>query len=254
MKMFDPVLGGPMEQLPNASLKMWPPGDGRVNMSHFGPQNAAERSLGQLFRARVGFLVLCVIGLYYAIHMLVEFRSVLEPFLWSVIFITAVRPVVSWVEGQLVWFCVKICVCVFGVGGGDRKKDDEEDNSLDDHSFGTMSSELEMQGLIDDGQAGHDPATSGRADAPRRGEAFGSHRGFVFLRYVAKGAAIILVLGAILSFVMMFFFFVLQSARRMREHWTVYQQGAENIRKAVMDFLNSVVAHGKDGGKGTSKG
>ncbi|CAE8583846.1 unnamed protein product, partial [Polarella glacialis] len=52
-------------------------------------QVVVDRTEGQVFRERVGFLVLCIIGAYCLMRILIELRSILEPFLWALFLVMA---------------------------------------------------------------------------------------------------------------------------------------------------------------------
>ncbi|CAL1163175.1 unnamed protein product, partial [Cladocopium goreaui] len=64
-------------------------------------QVVLARTEGQVFRERVGFVVLCIIGAYCSMRILVELRSILEPFLWALFLVMAWKPVVDGIESRL---------------------------------------------------------------------------------------------------------------------------------------------------------
>eukprot|EP00439_Symbiodinium_sp_Y106_P072481 s31_g13.t1 len=61
-------------------------------------QVVMARTEGQVFRERVGFVVLCIIGAYCSMRILVELRYILEPFLWALFLVMAWKPVVDGIE------------------------------------------------------------------------------------------------------------------------------------------------------------
>ncbi|CAD7926860.1 unnamed protein product [Amoebophrya sp. A25] len=182
-----------------------------------------QRSDGQRFRERLGFLLLCFIAFYYVVLLLINFKPVLEPLLWAVVFVCAIDPLVSFVEDGILSV---LSACSLVRRGHNRWTKNTKSSwiwSVAGPGSGTTSAILEID-KVDEGKQG---STTTR----------GHYR---FSRSLAKYASIIIVLTSIVTVGVVFFFFVLQSARRMREHWSVYEQGAANLRKALSDFQHSL--------------
>merc|ERR1719277_1843976 len=97
-----------------------------------GQQVSLMRTDGQVFRERVGFLILCVVGAYCSMRILIELKSILEPFLWALFLVMAWKPVVDALE-----FRIERCLAVTcenridealarSYGGSDSRAEHEE--------------------------------------------------------------------------------------------------------------------------------
>eukprot|EP00392_Amoebophrya_sp_AT5.2_P001613 g1615.t1 len=74
---------------------------GEQSVVNAAKRSSKDRSDGQLFRERLGFVLLSLIAFYFLVRILVEFKPVLEPFLWAVVIVCAVDPVVLFVETKI---------------------------------------------------------------------------------------------------------------------------------------------------------
>ncbi|CAK9063531.1 unnamed protein product [Durusdinium trenchii] len=94
--------GGHIGQLQLANVvqsqaAQWAP----VDLGKQWEEVVLARTEGQVFRERLGFVVLCIIGAYCSMRILVELRSILEPFLWALFLVMAWKPVVDGIESRL---------------------------------------------------------------------------------------------------------------------------------------------------------
>lgn len=81
-------------------------------VAHAARRVTLARTDGQLFRERIGFVVLCIIGVYCSMQLLVELKSILEPFLWALFLVMAWKPVVDGFERSIERFLAATCCCL----------------------------------------------------------------------------------------------------------------------------------------------
>ena len=65
-----------------------------------------QQTLGQKFRERVSFVLLVIVGVYFGTKMLIDFKSILEPFLWSVVLVMSWEPAVTFLEEKILVFLI----------------------------------------------------------------------------------------------------------------------------------------------------
>jgi len=181
-----------------------------------------DRTEGQVFRERVGFLVLCVIGAYCSMRILIELKSILEPFLWALFLVMAWKPVVDNVERQIDAMLVFLLGIlkekgIIAAGHSPSKKEDLE---------GEMQCLLEEQDM--------DPSTRDWPKKKEMPDGLGSliqreEPPAVWRRRAARGIAVLITMTGMFGILSGFGLLIVQSARRMQEHWDVYQKGAENL-------------------------
>jgi len=216
------------------------------------PQVTLARTEGQLFRERVGFLILCIIGMYCAMRILMELKSILEPFLWALFLVMAWKPVVDGLERRIERILAAFCCCLragpaipksYPANGGANGVEDPNE---------------ELQQMIEDVDG--DPVTLGKEEelelkGPRRASSkFAGYRmncqdvdgedersadgGRAAIRVaIARGLAVLMALALTLGLLSGFGFLVLESARQMRNHWDVYQKGAQKLTTEAVSFL-----------------
>merc|ERR1719433_587699 len=180
-----------------------------------------DRTEGQVFRERVGFLVLCVIGAYCSMRILIELKSILEPFLWAVFLVMAWKPFVDNIEGKIdavlvVFFGHLKAHGIIAAGDGPSKKEDLE---------GELQCLLEEQDISA-------PAGWPKDRDPRNGNSTKKQPeepSAMWRRRAARGFAVLTTMVGMFGLLSGFGLVIVQSAQRMREHWDVYQKGAENL-------------------------
>ncbi|CAD7970384.1 unnamed protein product [Amoebophrya sp. A120] len=106
-------------------------------------------------------------------------------------------------------------------------------------SFLSCSSEWSRPSVVAAGTASHARRGAGKFTTKSSSRMMNSATN-PWMRSIAKYGSIVIVLGCILTLSVLFFFFVLQSARRMKDHWQVYEVGANNLRRAITDLQQAV--------------
>jgi len=190
-----------------------------------------DRTEGQVFRERVGFLLLCVIGAYCSMRILIELKSILEPFLWAVFLVMAWKPVVDNIEKKIDSVLVVFCGVLQAKGivaGADwpSKKEDLE---------GEMQCLLEEQDIsLPDWPKNRQPHEGlGTVVQPEEPSA-------MWRRRAARGIAVLTAMAGMFGLLSVFGLLIVQSARRMQEHWDVYVKGAENLTRQTNLLFEAV--------------
>mmetsp|Transcript_8006 Transcript_8006/g.17854 ORF Transcript_8006/g.17854 Transcript_8006/m.17854 type:complete len:505 (-) Transcript_8006:72-1586(-) len=198
------------------------------------PQVQLARTEGQLFRERAGFIILCVIGAYCFMKLLIELKSILEPFLWAVFLVGAWKPVVDGLERQIARSLATLC--------GTQKPDRE---------LAGNRSDGELQGLVSDSELDVvPPIGSAFSDIDDVDTSWRSRSRFHDIDIdeddnlqgrmrlaIARGLAVLVALAGTLGVLSGFGFLMLESARRMKNHWDVYRTGAHNLGDEAVSLL-----------------
>mmetsp|Transcript_31416 Transcript_31416/g.83619 ORF Transcript_31416/g.83619 Transcript_31416/m.83619 type:complete len:479 (-) Transcript_31416:131-1567(-) len=231
-------------------MSVWEPwADERGSPLEHGNATAVtvDRTKGQVFRERVGFLLMCLVGAYCTMRILIELKSVLEPFLWALVLVMAWKPVIDSLEFHLEKAVGFVCCGPLSKrsGGQGRASIPTEVDDPDN----------ELQAMIDDSDTEVLPPGKGRDSAetinrrrPGRrvvrstddsdDDDFRARAGC--RRAIARGLAVLIALGLTVGALSGFGFLILESARRMRTHWDVYQKGAQNISSQAVNLLGYV--------------
>lgn len=219
--------------------------------SPMGGTVTLARTEEQQFRERVGFLILCVIGAYCGMRILVELKSILEPLLWALFLVMAWKPIVDGIERQIEWALEAIadwmCTDTVSLASCARRK---SPGAKDEDPEG------ELQRMISDEEGERALTSQDQRRAADRGLQRDSCRDFDedeegdvfahggagprFRRMAARGLAVLTATLGIVGLLSCFGLLVMQSARRMRDHWDVYQKGAQQINTQLRGLLNKV--------------
>lgn len=193
------------------------------------------------FREKMGFLVLCLIGFYCTMNMMVMLKAILQPFLWAMFFVMGLMPAVDLVEAFVLQFlcCEPLPARLepslsFLPGSRMFKFRDSDmlhkssleqaelapvtmfgDESRSDHGF-DMNSEAD------------DDTTSTKnvfhALPPRRNSE--ANKGN--LKTITARLVSVFAISSVLLFIaMMTGLLVVQSFRRVKDNWEVYRRGVE---------------------------
>jgi len=247
-----------------------PGGAGNAGPRWSGPLEVTiTRSEGQLFRERVGFVFLAIIGAYSAMKMLFELKSILEPFLWALFLVMAWKPVVdglehrierllkvSWnllrAEGGLPRLSGVLSAAAAGSNGAGSDGDDS-DNEMqcmlrEHHEVGPAKVGNEImpeEQLVERGPRGGTGRSAaaratcqdvdGEDEDPRSEESKAALR-----RSIARSFAVLIATAGMLGLLCGFGMLILESARHMRDHWDVYQKGAEKLTRETRVFFQKV--------------
>lgn len=230
--------------------------------AHAGPitEITLARTEGQLFRERMGFLILCVIGAYCSMRILVELKSILEPFLWALFLVMAWKPVVD----KLEWRIERLLTACYGalrpdstLGRGiagrsaapaDGVEDPSgelqhmiEDNNIEPTRLGNEVHPEDVVELTRSGRLSQEGAARGRCHDVDGEDADHWEAGRVALRHtLARSLAVLIATAGMLALLCSFGMLILESARRMRNHWDVYQKGAEKLTRETRVFFQKV--------------
>jgi len=219
-------------------------GDAQVpaqSSSSRGPtqQVVLARTEGQVFRERVGFVVLCIIGAYCSMRILVELRSILEPFLWALFLVMAWKPVVDGIEFRLEHLLAVVFPSLRSDPPSKLKGHDSEDEMED--LEGELESMLPPQGdsspmlpeVLPRELRGSRPAGN-EFDEPQNA---GASR---LRRNLARGLAVLMASAGMLGLLSVFGLMIMESARHMQDHWDVYQKGADQLTKDLLSLFSKV--------------
>lgn len=215
-----------------------------------------SRTEGQIFRERVGFLLLCVIGVYCSMRILVELKSILEPFLWALFLVMAWKPVVDALETQLdrglAYACFR-CRCterkshcepaeeLANVGEDDGLLGHQRIHQTDDTFFGKMATgdgELNRGALPRGSRIHNRQMSSNDMDGDDEDLIGGRSK---LRKTASRILAVMLVFLMTVAILTGFVSLILESARHMRDHWSVYQKGARNLTTETLRILSYVL-------------
>lgn len=246
--------------------------EGQAPLPHLATSITLVRTEGQVFRERMGFLILCVIGAYCGMQLLVELKSILEPLIWAVFLVMAGKPVVDSLERRLDWVLTLGCCWLRSYATGEVAssgygRDVTELDPLDDLEDGYSERQRmlgepgeDFEDLVAIGKAQHEGEDldmgRGGVASRRARRATGGGRAHCQdidgddyvdesldgrrLRWrlaIARSLAVLLVLGMTLGILSGFGFLILESARHMRNHWDVYQKGVQNLTSEAIRIL-----------------
>mmetsp|Transcript_78863 Transcript_78863/g.221079 ORF Transcript_78863/g.221079 Transcript_78863/m.221079 type:complete len:499 (+) Transcript_78863:527-2023(+) len=217
------------------------------------PQVAFARTEGQVFRERVGFLFLCVIGAYCSMRILVDLKSILEPFCWGLFLVMAWKPVVDGLERRIEHMLATACTAKRGPAGRATLGDAQEDGELepmvgecddmeDGGEFtgcGTGGSQpkyrrgpRDPEALASAAEAAvcHDIDGEAKLPRPRPG----------WRRAAARSLAVLTATLGMLGLLSGFGLLILESARHMRDNWDIYKKGAEKLTRDTQVLFQKV--------------
>lgn len=222
-----------------------------------GLEVTLTRTEGQIFRERVGFLILCVVGVYCSMRILIELKSILEPFLWALFLVMAWKPVVDTLEKRLEWALGMAPCCWLHDGEENARSKDYMGDELESLAGAEGAGELEQM-LDTDSEA----SPIGRSVYPRDDDILGSGarsrrsasagpsfhemdgddddllEGKAKLRRtMARTLAVLIVFAMTLAILSGFGFLILESARHVRDHWDVYRKGAQNLTNETLRVM-----------------
>ncbi|CAE8683606.1 unnamed protein product, partial [Polarella glacialis] len=203
-------------------------------------QVVVDRTEGQVFRERVGFLVLCIIGAYCLMRILIELRSILEPFLWALFLVMAWKPVVDGFEHRIEALLAVSCSMLRSEFSRTRQDlsrsqarplgrmpaEDSEDDDLVGETqsmISTRDTEVAMVRAAEGAercQDVDDEDSDSGADGSRRNR---------LRRSIARLLAVLMATMSMLGLLSGFGFMIMESARHMRDHWDVYTKGAQML-------------------------
>lgn len=214
------------------------------------------RTEGQAFRERMSFVILCVVGVFCLMRILVELKSILEPFLWALFLVMAWKPVVDGLERRIESMLIASCWL--------KPPADKSSTSAAATAIGALSDDEdgELQPMIDDNDL--DVAPPGNRTTPwegatrRSGDAARSGAGdrsichdidgdesprSSWRRTTARGLAVLTATMGMLGLLSGFGLLILESARHMRDHWDIYQKGAEQLTQETKVLFQKVPAN-----------
>lgn len=217
-----------------------------------------QRTEGQIFRERVGFILLFIIGMYCAMHILIELKAILQPFLWALVCVMSFKPVVDSLERQIERALGIFCCCLRKRGILSRSYPgtkptihyDDTDSELQ-----PMIREQDSLGLTGQLEHGDDSLGDRRAAAAKaaavaraRNVDFDDDEGVGIMSLeegsraawrstISRGLAVLIALFGTFGIISGFGFLILESARTMKKSWHVYQQGAANLTTEVIRVL-----------------
>lgn len=222
-----------------------------------------QRTEGQIFRERVGFILLFIIGMYCAMRILIELKAILQPFLWALVCVMSFKPVVDSLERQIERALGIFCCCLRKRGilsrsypGATKPSGDPDDTHA------------ELQPIISDqdslslsehgGNPGSRLAPAAAAAARARHVDFDDDEGVGIISLeegsraawrstIARGLAVLIALFGTFGIISGFGFLILESARTMKKSWHVYQQGAANLTSEVVRVLGYMFQKMPDG-------
>lgn len=232
------------------------------------------RTEGQMFRERVGFILLFIISLYCAMRIMIELKAILQPFLWALVCVMSFKPVVDSLERQIERALGLFCCCLRkrgilsrsypGAGRGDSEEAHAElQPMISDEGALSLSDDLDAvrggaSGAVGGGgkpsaSGGRLPMGSAAPAAPdvaaaraRCADFDGDDVGIMSLEegsraawrsMIARGLAVLIALFGTFGIISGFGFLILESARTMKRSWHVYQQGAANLTNEVVRVL-----------------
>jgi len=216
------------------------------------------RTEGQLFRERMGFLILCVIGAYCTMRILVELKSILEPFLWALFLVMAWKPVVDKLESRIERLLAASCAVLRAdhaaragsrspkraEGGADPNEELQsmlEDQDPEPSAFGN---EVHPEGALEltrSGRSSQEHAERGTCRDVDGEDADRWEDGRSALRHtLARSLAVLTATAVMLGLLCVFGMLIQKSARNMRENWDVYQKGAEKLTREIKGFFQKV--------------
>lgn len=201
-----------------------------------------QRTEGQVFRERVGFVILCIIGAYCAMRILVELKSILQPFLWALFLVMAWKPMVDALERRIEQTLAGCCSCFRAepleeVVTDDDVRGGELNALLEDTELQAMGNAVSAEETAADGQRRrHLAAARGGLAAYQDLDGDSTSRS-AWRTAIARGLAVLTALLLTLAILSGFGFLILESARRVRSHWDVYQRGARNLAADVVRVL-----------------
>lgn len=220
-------------------------------------QVVMARTEGQVFRERVGFVVLCIIGAYCSMRILVELRYILEPFLWALFLVMAWKPVVDGIELRLE---LMLAVAFPGLGKSDLPKavrfpctkghdsedeldglDGELDSMIERGSERSESSPMLPEVLPDDARDKRGTRESCQDVDEEDWEVSTTDGGRPsFRRALARSLAVLMASMGMLALLSVFGLLIMESARHMQEHWDVYQKGADQLTRDLLSLFSKV--------------
>eukprot|EP00927_Polykrikos_kofoidii_P048812 TRINITY_DN43009_c0_g1_i1.p1 TRINITY_DN43009_c0_g1~~TRINITY_DN43009_c0_g1_i1.p1 ORF type:complete len:508 (+),score=69.70 TRINITY_DN43009_c0_g1_i1:113-1636(+) len=225
-----------------------------------------QRTEGQVFRERLSFILLCLIGTYCAMCLLIELKSILEPFLWALFLVMAWKPVVDAIEKRIERALGIFCCCVRREGVYPRTNARGDENippelmhilGNEDQETATLLTDMSRSDQHEDESECDTRARQSRSTAPlHRNQPSRARGGCQDLdgddfervervraarrQRLARGLAVLIALFLTLSIFAGFGFMILESARRMRSHWDVYQRGAQKLTNDSVFILGKL--------------
>mmetsp|Transcript_41241 Transcript_41241/g.113750 ORF Transcript_41241/g.113750 Transcript_41241/m.113750 type:complete len:512 (+) Transcript_41241:180-1715(+) len=211
-----------------------------------------QRTEGQIFRERVGFILLCIIGAYCTMRVLIDLKSILEPFLWALFLVMAWKPVVDTLERRLERMLASLCFWLrreAALGASENCEKGEIMHMLDEIDDDDDSlSEIDGSSIVRPLDSSSSSGTSKRHKKPELrgmcrdidGDDYDDSAESVRValrKKIARGLAVIVALIMTLGVLSAFGFLILESARHMRSHWDVYQKGAQGMTNDVVRVL-----------------
>jgi len=195
-----------------------------------------SRSDGQRFKENVTFFVICLVGIYVLIRLLIELKGILEPFLWAMFLVVTLKPAVDYCEARLLQSSMCNLVRI--------EQDDVVDECGDAGRMGMAFGDTEeMRSLIhnddeDDEEEEEVMSKTEKVKARRQ------HLDENSLKItVARSIAVLLVVMLMLLVICGFLFTILESAKHMRTNWDVYQVGTQRFTKQVFVAFEQVFQH-----------
>lgn len=203
-------------------------------------QVVLARTEGQVFRERVGFVVLCIIGAYCSMRILVELRSILEPFLWALFLVMAWKPVVDGIESRLELLLAFVFPSLRvdpplkkGLKGHDSDDEMEDMEGELESMLPPQSDSSPMMPEVLPRELRRPRNTGNEFDEPLTG-------GSRLRRNLARGLAVLMASAGMLGLLSGFGLLIMESARHMQNHWDVYQKGADQLTKDLLSLFSKV--------------
>lgn len=227
-----------------------------------------SRTEGQVFRERLGFIILCVIGAYCLMRILVELRSILQPFSWALFLVMAWKPVVDGIERRLETLLAASCPGLKHVprsfGGvqthnglrGPCQDGRDSEDELDDEMKSMLGQQDDISSKIgldspeipevlpqESARPRHSERSSRRSscqDVDDEDLEVGQEGRSSMRRYIARGTAVVVASMGMLGLLFVFGLMITESFRRMHDHWDVYEKGAQELTKDTVLLFNKV--------------
>eukprot|EP00927_Polykrikos_kofoidii_P045027 TRINITY_DN38894_c0_g1_i1.p1 TRINITY_DN38894_c0_g1~~TRINITY_DN38894_c0_g1_i1.p1 ORF type:complete len:523 (-),score=85.53 TRINITY_DN38894_c0_g1_i1:106-1674(-) len=225
-----------------------------------------QRTEGQVFRERLGFIILCIIGAYCTMCILVELKSILEPCLWAFFLVMAWKPVVDAIELRteraLGMFCCGLRTeassspSLASEGDelpaelihilGDQEHQpvnpptviSKNDSSTDLVERDSKSHRLRSASAMPQGQRPR--ARENCQDLDGDDDQRAQRTKALWRQRLARSLAVLIALMLTVGLLSGFGFLILESARGMRSHWDVYQKGAQKLTNDAVFVLDKL--------------
>lgn len=184
-----------------------------------------------LFRRRMGFLGLVAVAFTGAVYLMTLLRPVLEPFMWALFLVIALRPLAALFESMLLGLGRLLCGCSEcssrrGTSGRCRR------------ASGKEQEEAELPPSTPNSLAAEGSDSSGdlwRVTDPTDVESCCTGCCAGVSRVVAVTGALAVVVGALGGFAM----FIFAGALRVKEDFEIYEKGMAN----AMNHTRVIIAH-----------